>query len=182
MFYYRVRDDIHLKLLELQDAKDVFTLTDGNRTYLREWLPWVDSTVTVDDTTAFIQSTLKQFAANHGFQAGILYKHQLVGVIGLHGIHWGNRSSSIGYWLGENFQGNGIMTEACKAAVNIAFGEYGLNRVEIRAAVENHKSRAIPERLGFQQEGICRQAEWLYDHYVDHVIYGMLAADGSIDS
>lgn len=175
MFYYRVREDIHLKLLELRDAQDMFTLTDDNRTYLREWLPWVDGTATLNDTTAFIQSTLHQFASNRGFQAGILYNQQLVGALGLHDINWGNRSSSVGYWLAESFQGNGIMTEACKAVVNLAFREYGLNRVEIRAAVANHKSRAIPERLGFHQEGICRQAEWLYDHYVDHVIYAILA-------
>ena len=66
------------------------------------------------------------------------------------------------------------MTRSCKALVNFVFDEIGLNRVEIRAAVHNWKSRAIPERLGFTQEGIIRDAEWLYDHYVDHVVYGML--------
>jgi ribosomal-protein-serine acetyltransferase len=49
-----------------------------------------------------------------------------------------------------------------------------MHKVEIRAASGNKKSRAVPERLGFKQEGCIRQAEWLYDHYVDHVVYGML--------
>jgi len=39
---------------------------------------------------------------------------------------------------------------------------------------ENKKSRAIPKRLGFKEEGIIRQTEWLYDRFVDHVVYGML--------
>jgi len=58
-----------------------------------------------------------------------------------------------------------------------AFKELNLNKVEIRAALENKKSRGIPERLNFVNEGCNRQAEWLYDHYVDHVIYGMLAEE-----
>ena len=69
------------------------------------------------------------------------------------------------------------MTRACRALVDYAFSELGLNRIEIQCAVQNVKSRAIPERLDFTQEGVIRQAEWLYDHYNDHVIYGMLAEE-----
>jgi ribosomal-protein-serine acetyltransferase len=61
--------------------------------------------------------------------------------------------------------------------VEHAFGELGLNRVSIACAVENKKSCAIPERLGFRREGVKRQAEWLYDHFVDHVVYGALASE-----
>lgn len=66
------------------------------------------------------------------------------------------------------------MTKSCRALINHAFSELNLNRVDIRCAVENSKSRAIPERLGLRQEGVIRQAEWLYDKYVDHVVYGVL--------
>jgi ribosomal-protein-serine acetyltransferase len=177
VFCHTVSDDIQLKLLELHDAEEIFFLTDASRSYLREWLPWVDVTRTPDDSKAFIQSTLQQFAANNGFQAGILYKEKFAGMIGFHGIDWSNKTTSIGYWLGQGFQGKGIMTSACRAMVHIAIQEYGLNRMEIRAAVDNRKSRAIPERLGFTEEGTCRQAEWLYDHYVDHVVYGLLKED-----
>lgn len=66
------------------------------------------------------------------------------------------------------------MTKACKACIDYAFNELKLHRLEIRCAVENERSRAIPERLGFTNEGTIREAEWLYDHFVDHVVYGML--------
>ena len=49
----------------------------------------------------------------------------------------------------------------------------------IHCAVGNRRSRAIPERLGFTQEGIARDAEWLYDHYVDLVTYSLLAPEWS---
>jgi ribosomal-protein-serine acetyltransferase len=66
------------------------------------------------------------------------------------------------------------MTKVANALTEYAFKELYLNKVEIRAAVGNKKSRSIPERLGFFNEGCIRQAEWLYDHYVDHIVYGML--------
>jgi ribosomal-protein-serine acetyltransferase len=52
-----------------------------------------------------------------------------------------------------------------------------INRVEIQVAVNNQKSIAIPERLGFVSEGIKRDGHWLYDHYEDIVTFSMLAKD-----
>jgi ribosomal-protein-serine acetyltransferase len=43
--------------------------------------------------------------------------------------------------------------------------------------VRNSKSCAIPERLGCRREGVRRQAEWLYDHFVDHVVYAALTSE-----
>ena len=179
LFHHDVNGDIQLRLLEHSDAETVFSLVDRSRLYLQKWLPWVAATKTVDDSHLFIKTTRNQFASHNGFQAGIWYKEQLTGIIGFHELNWPNRSTSIGYWLGEAFQGQGIMTSSCRALVDIAFREYGLNRVEIQAAAGNRRSRSIPERLGFQNEGCRRQAEWLQDHFVDHVLYGMLAEDWS---
>jgi RimJ/RimL family protein N-acetyltransferase len=63
------------------------------------------------------------------------------------------------------------MTRVAKALTDYGFNELKINKVEIRAAVENKNRRGIPERLGFVNEGCIRHAEWLYDHYVDHVVY-----------
>lgn len=177
MFYFTVDDDIQLKILEIKYAEDIYSLVDQDRNYLREWLPWVDSTKSSNDTKVFIQSSLDIFARNDGFQAAIFYKGKIAGCIGLHGIDWNNKKTSIGYWLSSEHQGNGVMTKSCKAIIDYIFGDLQLNRVEIRAAVENRKSRSVPERLGFKEEGIIRKVKWLYDHFVDHVVYGILKED-----
>ncbi|HEY8911250.1 MAG TPA: GNAT family protein [Desulfosporosinus sp.] len=177
MFEFVVDDRVVLKLLDTIHADQLFELSHSDRTYLKEWLPWVDGTMSVEDTRSFIEMTKNQFVSNNGFQAGIWYKGNIAGVIGFHGINGANRSTSIGYWLGEMYQGTGVMTKCCSAFINYAFKELKLNRVEIRCAEKNFKSRAIPERLGFIQEGLIRDAEWLYDHYVDHVVYGTLAKE-----
>lgn len=169
-----IDDDLRLKVLEPKDAEAIFEQTNNSRDYLREWQPWVDGTQNVDHTSAFIQHCQKQEAANKGFNTGIWFKGEFVGCIGFHPINWANHSASIGYWLAEGFQGQGIMTRACTKLVDYSFNELGLNRVEIRCGVHNLKSRAIPEKLGFTKEGQIRDAEWLYDHYIDLVVYGML--------
>jgi ribosomal-protein-serine acetyltransferase len=175
--HLKVTDEIELRLVEEQHAQEIFNLTDTNRQHLREWLPWLDQTRSVADTLAFIASCSRQFSENGGFQAGIWFKHHLCGMIGLHGIDRPNRSTSMGYWLDASHQGKGIMTASCRVMINHAFRELDVHRVVIRCATKNRRSRAIPERLGFALEGVARQSEWLYDHFVDIANYGLLRTD-----
>ena len=174
MFQIRVDDHITLALLEQRHAPELFQMIDESRDTLRQWLPWVDATATVEDSVIHIQQTLQQFANNQGYQLGICYEGHIVGRVGMHGINRQNLSTSIGYWLSPKYEGKGIMTKACAALLALCFTALDLERVEIRAAVDNSKSRAIPKRLGFVEEGCIRQGEYLYDKYVDLVVYGQL--------
>ncbi|WP_251554241.1 GNAT family N-acetyltransferase [Neobacillus muris] len=175
MFIHKIDEEVSLKLIELQDAERVFELTDQSRNYLKNWLPWLDVTNNVEDTKNFIRGCLKGHAENKSLNTVILYHGEIVGAASFNSINWSNKTAYIGYWLGEAYQGNGIMTKVAKALTDYAFHHLHLNKVEIRAAEGNQKSRSIPERLGFVNEGRIRQAEWLYDHYVDHIVYGVLA-------
>jgi ribosomal-protein-serine acetyltransferase len=177
MFRAQIREDLYLQLLEERHAPEVFSLTDQDRAYLRQWLPWVDATHTVDDTLSFIRSTLEQFATNKGFVAGIWSEGRVCGIIGTHKLDLLNRKVEIGYWLGQSFQGRGIMTAACRSVVTHLFDELGLNRVTIQCARENEKSCAIPQRLGFTEEGLAREAQFLHGHFHDLRRFAMLKKD-----
>ena len=177
MFYYEVDNEIQLKLITQNDAEEIFAFIDRSRNYLREWLGWVDNTKTVEDTRAFAAMNLEKFAKREGLDTAIFYKGQFVGKVSINTINWSLKKCEIGYFLDEKFQGEGIMTRAVKGIIDIAFHEYKLQKVEIHAAVDNKKSRHIAERLSFMHEGTIRQAEWLYDHYVDHAVYGLMAED-----
>lgn len=174
MFAHIINDETKLRLLEERDANKLFSLTHSSRNNLRNWLPWIDDTETVEDSKRFIKSASKQFCNNDGFQAGIWYRGELAGVVGLHSIDWSNKCTSLGYWLGDNYQGKGLMTIACKEIVNYCFNELNLKRIEIRVATRNYKSIAIPQRLGFKKEGCLEKAERLYDKYVDHYMFALI--------
>ncbi len=173
-FSVRLTEDCHLRLLEEADAEEVYRLVDANRDHLARWMPWA-AEQTLERTVSFIQGARVRFDENNGFETAIVLDGRIVGALGFPGVDWVARSTSIGYWLDEAHQGRGLMTRAVRALIDHALGELELHRVEIRAAADNRRSRAIPERLGFQQEGLLREAERVGDRYQDLVVYGLLA-------
>jgi RimJ/RimL family protein N-acetyltransferase len=114
-------NELSLTLLEPRHAEPLFRVVDRNRAYLREWLPWLDRTTSVDDIGAFIRRTQEQFGRNDGFQTMLTCGGEIAGVIGHHRIDWQNRCTWLGYWLAEPFQGRGLMTLACRAYVITLF-------------------------------------------------------------
>lgn len=63
------------------------------------------------------------------------------------------------------------------ALIAAGFEHLGLNRIQARVATGNRQSQVVCERAGLKAEGVLRQAEWLYDHYVDLTMNGMLRSE-----
>lgn len=174
MFFYPIDEQLQLKLITEKDADELFAFIERNRRYLREWLGWLDHTQQAADTRAFTTMNLRNFAEGLALDTAIVYDGKIVGKMTINKIDRATNTAHFGYMLDEQYSGKGIMTRAVKAMETIAFMHYDVTKIEIRAAVGNVKSRAIAERLGYTLEGTIRQAEWLYDHYVDHAVYGLL--------
>jgi ribosomal-protein-serine acetyltransferase len=173
----RINESLELRQIAEDDAEDLTALIERNRSHLKEWLPWLDNSTGIRDTARFIGRSIEQAADENGFTFGILWDGTLTGVIGQHYVDSVNRRTELGYWLDAGHQGCGIVTRAAARLTDYAFQEQDCNRVMLHCAVGNQRSRAVAERLGFLQEGILREAEWLYDHYVDLVVYSMLKSD-----
>lgn len=170
----RIDDSTLLRQIDEDDAEELTALIDRNRAYLKEWLPWLDNSNGIHDTARFIGRSLEQAADENGLTFGVVCSGRLAGVIGQHYLDSLNRRTELGYWLDAGHQGRGVATRATARLTGYAFTDQDCNRVILHCAAGNIKSRAIAERLGFVQEGTLREAEWLYDHYVDLVVYSML--------
>lgn len=181
MFSIQVDEHTKLRRLTPSDQHELFRLMDSSREHLRRWLPWVDAVEAPEQSLTFIRNSLQQYADDDGFQAGIVYKGELAGIIGLHGVDWDHKSTSIGYWMGGPFCGKGLMTKACRQVVHHCFRTLELNRIEIRVAAGNESSAAIPRRLGFTYEGRIRAAEMLGKTYVDHDVFGLLPSESGFE-
>jgi ribosomal-protein-serine acetyltransferase len=168
-----------LRLLDLRDSDELFALADANRDHLRPWLPWIAWTHSAADVKKFIRMALKQFSEGDGFHAGIQLDGKLAGCIGLHKVDWQNRHVALGYWLSRDWEGRGLITEATRAVTHHCFDNLALERVEIRAATQNARSRAVPERLGFTLEGTLRRIQIVDGRWLDNVVYSMLRGEAS---
>lgn len=177
VFRLKVDDEIEIRMLEEIDAETIFALVDRNREHLRQWLIWVDRSNSPEVTRQFIKESKQQYENKEAMSAGIWFHGQLAGAIGVVRYDWYNRKMEIGYWISSDQQGKGIITRSVSALITDAFDNLGLNRVEIQCATGNVRSRAIPERLDFKQDGIMREASVLSGGFVDKVIYSMLASE-----
>ncbi len=171
---------ISIRLLTPKDDVALYKLVDANRQYLMEWLPWLDHVKSIRDSQIFIDTSIYRYNAQENANFAVVYKQNLIGIAGFNVLDYSNRLAAIGYWLDRQHQGLGIMTKVVNTLVDYGFTDQKLNKIEIRCAEQNKKSRAIAERLGFTFEAKIRQCEWLYDHFVDHLVYSKLACEYKI--
>ena len=169
----KVDDSISMVPLDDQHAEPVFQLVSANRQQLREWLPWVDNMESVDFIKNFIRDSKKRWEEKSDYAFVVLLNDTIIGRIGIYKIDNQNKIGAIGYWLGGDHQGKGIMTKACKALINYCFSSFGLNRIEIKCGTKNYKSQSIPERLFLKKEGVIKEGELLYDEFIDLYSYAI---------
>lgn len=179
MFYRTIDAELKLSLTVPQYAAALFALTDANREFLSRWLPWPDAVTEPADSKAFINTQLGLFARGEALHVTIFYRETIAGVLGFNSIDQRNGIGYVGYWLARDYNGKGIMTRSVNELISLGWEYYRLNKIDIRCATENHQSRAIPERLGFRNEGTLRCAENVNGRYFDHVVYGLLKNDVS---
>ena len=168
-----VEKGLELSLIGMDDAPELFSVVDSNRMHLREWLGWLDVTKSIEDEISFISMSLDEYERREGIIYAIRLDGNLIGTIGLNWIDWGNNGCGVGYWLAENQIGNGYVTKSCIRLMEHCFDDLNLHRFVLEAAVDNVASCEVAEKIGMRLEGITKDREWLYDHYVDAKLYAI---------
>lgn len=177
MEYLMVNDHIHLQQLKPTHANVVFETINRDRDYLRKWLPFVDQTRKPADTLQFIKLLEKTSAKNSDYVYTIWFNGEFAGLAGYKESDPVNRKTEIGYWLAESMQGKGIMIKTVNKLVDFAFRNLNRNRVQIKVAVGNGKSAAIPKKMGFVFEGFEREGELHFNRFFDLEVYSMIKAE-----
>ncbi|WP_068774274.1 GNAT family N-acetyltransferase [Paenibacillus sp. FJAT-26967] len=160
------------------DGKAVYEAVIASQDELKLWLPFAQHEQTEEDKEVNVREAHLNFLKREDLRFLIFLKdtHEFVGSSGLHNPNWSVPKFEIGYWLDSRYTGQGYMSEAVKGITDFAFRELKAHRLEIRCDLLNIKSRAIPERLGFELEGILKNEDRSVDgtQLRDTCIYAMI--------
>ncbi|HLV11635.1 MAG TPA: GNAT family N-acetyltransferase [Trueperaceae bacterium] len=174
-------DDVYVGLLERDDAATLHRLVEANRERLARWLPWAREGGPEAQERFVAERAMPSVARGPGLEAGIWLGDELIGAAGVHDVDVRSRSGAIGYWLDAAHEGKGVVTKVVRALVNRCFAEplvdgEPFERLEVLAQVDNVRSRAVAERLGFTFEGVLRRQNLGPDR-PDMAVYGLLRSE-----
>ena len=177
MEHIRVNSKIELETLKLSMTDVIYETINRDREYLSQWLPFVYYTQSASDTESFVKSVVHQQGQKRDEVYSIWYRREFAGLIGFKETDWINRKTELGYWLAQNMQGKGIITLCMEKLIRFAFQKLNMNRIQVKVALGNSKSAAIPQKLGFQYEGVEREGERHQNKYFDLEIFSLLKSD-----
>jgi ribosomal-protein-alanine N-acetyltransferase len=162
-----------LRKINLKDAADIFQYASDP--LLTKHTLWATHT-SIEDSKYFIEAVMLEYRKHLPTSWGIEHKRdsKLIGTCGF--IYWDRHDSraEIGYALSRQYWGQGYMTEAVQAIIDVGFCQMNLNRIEARCNLANKASAQVMEKVGMKFEGILRKHIFAKGVYCDLKMYSLL--------
>ncbi len=172
---------IYLRPARQSDWKAWAELREQSRSFLAPWEPsWSRDAL----SRAAFRRRLRSYevewhrGTTYSFLLFLRDDDGLVGGVTLSNVRRGvAQSASLGYWVGEPYARQGYMSEALRAVLDFAFDRLALHRVEAACLPDNAASQGLLRKIGFQEEGCCREYLRINGRWQDHRLFAMLRDD-----
>ncbi|MHA7984987.1 GNAT family N-acetyltransferase [Rathayibacter sp. CAU 1779] len=166
-----------IRLIDPTDDVALSRLVARNREFLAPWDPVRPAEYfTVDGQRAGIAAALERHQHGEALPLVVLDDEgEIAGRLTLSGIVRGAfQSCSMGYWLSEHQTGKGLATQAVQAAVEWAFEELELHRVQAETLAANTASQKVLVRAGFERYGLAPRYLKIAGMWQDHLLFQRL--------
>ncbi|TYL36837.1 GNAT family N-acetyltransferase [Natronococcus pandeyae] len=161
-------DDVTLRTIETEDLE--FLQREVNDPKI--WRPIGRSTpLNAEQEREFFEDIV---CDDDGIHLLVAADSEPVGTIGLNSINREARRAELGYWIATEHHGRGYGTEAAKLLVEHGFDQLGLHRISARVFEFNDASKRLLESVGFTEEGVHRDTEFIDGEFQDTHWYGLL--------
>lgn len=129
--------------------------------------PWVSPPSNENKFNEYIDKLHSE--NQYGFFLKLKTNYKLIGVININEIVRGCfQSGYLGFYVFNNYQGQGLMSEGMHAAIQHAFSELNLHRLEANIQPGNKPSISLVKRVGFKHEGFSKRYLFINDDWRDH--------------
>lgn len=156
-------------------------LRRANEDYLTPWEPeWHAAQFTRNSYKARLSQFKKMVETGTGYPFHIFRgtDQALLGACNITNVRRNvAQSAQVGYWLGEQYSGQGFARSAVRAASQFCFETLGLHRLEAAVQPDNERSVRLLKTVGFTKEGTARGYLKINGLWEDHDIYSLLSSD-----
>ena len=168
--------EVELRPPRRTDAGELHAAVRESLPELLPWMAWAHPAYSEIEAAEWVRRAARAFSDGLEFQfvARSVASGELLGTIGLNAIDRLNRWANLGYWIRSSRVGRGYVTRSARLVTGFGFAELALGRVEVLAAVGNHRSRAVATRLGALQEGVLRRRLRVGDDVQDAVVFSLV--------
>lgn len=167
----------YLRPLVMADAPEVLELRQTNREFLDPWEPLrTESFYTLEMQASQIEVAAKHWTEGVGYGFGIFLPKsgEIVGRVALANIVRGAwQNATMGYFVAQSVNGQGIATEAVRLCVGYAFEHANLHRVQASVIPRNKPSIRVLEKAGFRHEGFAPRFLNINGVWEDHEQYAV---------
>lgn len=175
MLTYKIDNEIYLSLPRPEiDSTALFKLINDSRNELMPWLPWVLKIKSIADERETLKRNAQSLDTVSSLNLVIWYKNEIVGSISLKNWDKNNKKIEIGYWLGTEFTGKGIIHRSLKGVCDLAFNKFEVHKIKIYVASDNHASNQIPKNAGFYLDAKLRDHALLFGRFHDENLWSLL--------
>jgi len=167
-----------LRAPQMSDYIQWSQLRESSRAFLTPWEPiWPSDDLTRSGYRRRLRRYAEDIAEDKSYPFLVFREENgaLIGGITLANVRRGIvQAGTIGYWIGEPYARQGLMTTALRVLLPSLFGELHLHRVEAACIPTNVGSVRVLEKCGFRREGLAKRYLCINGVWQDHYLYGLL--------
>ena len=167
-------DHFAIRPVTMEDATDYFALIDSNRERISTYFPFTSNANTDLESTKRYLSERIAFAEKNLVTILIIkddFTKKIAGAIIFKDVDWTIPKCELGFFMDQQFEGNGLMTKCLLLVIDFCFREAKLNKLFLRISPENLSSIRVAEKTGFMKEGIIRNDFKTGDGKLKDLIY-----------
>lgn len=162
-----------LRRFTAEDAEEMYNTwaKDERVTKYLTWQPHASPA----DTEKVLESWVESYKEDNYYHWGMVYEGNLIGAICVVRLDERSEWAELGYCMGYDYWGKGLMTEAAQGVIDFLFSEIGINRITIEHAVKNPASGRVAKKCGMIHEGTKREyfkSSW--GEFLDISFWGIL--------